>query len=63
MPDKSDSAVKTAAALRKDRQAAALRANLRKRKDQARGKRDAAREEPEASRNAEDRDADGRVKD
>lgn len=40
MKETGKSTGKTAAEERKERQAAALRANLRRRKDQARGRRD-----------------------
>jgi len=47
MPDAPDPGRKSAAEQRKERQAAALRENLRRRKEQARAKRDAERAKPD----------------
>jgi hypothetical protein len=48
MPDIPEASRKSAAEERKQRQAAALRENLRRRKEQARAKRDAEQPEPQA---------------
>lgn len=54
MSDMPESAAKSPAELRRQRQAAALRTNLRKRKDQARGKGDAADKPAKADHDQKD---------